>query len=181
MSLSGPKSSRNAEPNRDRSRIRHFRQNAATASRSSRTFGFTTRSPSHHHIYMLQGTHSPRNRPLRTQAKNQLPSLVSQTWTVLMRSRYNTDMQFEWDESKSTTNLRKHGVSFEEASSVFGDPLAITFQDPAHSAGEHRFLAFGVSVHGTLLVVSFVHRRKRTRLISARPATRGERKIYEEA
>ena len=89
-------------------------------------------------------------------------------------------MEFEWDGNKAATNLRKHGVSFEEASSVFGDPLTITFQDPAHSAAEHRFLAFGVSSRGILLVVSFIHRDKRTRLISARPATRGERKIYEE-
>jgi uncharacterized protein len=89
-------------------------------------------------------------------------------------------MQFEWDEDKAAENLRKHGVSFEEASSVFGDPLAITFQDPAHSTGEHRFLAFGVSLRGLLLVVSFVDRGNRTRLISARPATRTERKIYEE-
>jgi len=89
-------------------------------------------------------------------------------------------MQFEWDENKAATNLRKHGVSFEEASSVFGDPLAITFQDPAHSTGEHRFLAFGVSLRGLLLVVSFVDRGNRTKLISARPTTRTERKIYEE-
>ena len=89
-------------------------------------------------------------------------------------------MQFEWDGNKAAANLRKHGVSFEEASSVFGDPLAITFQDPAHSAGEHRFLAVGVSLRGVPLVVSFVDRGKRTRLISARPATRAERKIYEE-
>jgi hypothetical protein len=89
-------------------------------------------------------------------------------------------MQFEWDEDKAATNLRKHGVSFEEASSVFGDRLAITFQDPAHSTGEHRFLTFGVSLRGLLLVVSFVDRGNRTRLISARPTTRTERKIYEE-
>ena len=89
-------------------------------------------------------------------------------------------MQFEWDGNKAVANLRKHGVSFEEASSAFGDPLAITFQDPAHSTGEHRFLAFGVSLRGLLLVVSFADRGNRTRLISARPATRAERKIYEE-
>jgi hypothetical protein len=89
-------------------------------------------------------------------------------------------MEFEWDDNKAATNLRRHGVSFEEASWVFGDPLAITFQDPAHSAGEHRFLAFGVSRTGLLLVVSFADRGKRTRLISARQATRAEGKIYEE-
>ena len=89
-------------------------------------------------------------------------------------------MEFEWDGNKAAANLRKHRVSFEDASSVLGDPLAITFQDPAHSFGEHRFLAFGVSRTGLLLVVSFADRGKRTRLISARQATRAERKIYEE-
>jgi hypothetical protein len=89
-------------------------------------------------------------------------------------------MEFEWDKDKAAANLRKHGFSFKEASSVFGDPLAITFQDPAHSVGEHRFLTFGVSLNGLLLVVSSVDRGKRTRIISARQATRAERKIYEE-
>ena len=89
-------------------------------------------------------------------------------------------MEFEWDQDKAATNLSKHGVSFEEASSVFGDPLALSFQDPEHSIGEHRQLVFGVSHTGALLVVSFAHRGKRTRLISARRATRAERRIYEE-
>jgi len=89
-------------------------------------------------------------------------------------------MEFEWDRDKAAANLRKHGVSFEEASSVFGDPLAITFQDPAHSVGEHRFLMFGASLQGLLLVLSFAERGKRIRLISARMATRAERRIYEE-
>ncbi|MDX9973644.1 MAG: BrnT family toxin [FCB group bacterium] len=89
-------------------------------------------------------------------------------------------MQFECAAKEPTTNPPKHGVSFEEASSVFGDPLAVTFQDPAHSTGEHRYLAFGISARGLLLVVSFAERRKRIRIISARPATRAERKIYEE-
>jgi len=82
--------------------------------------------------------------------------------------------------NRTLSDREKHEISFEEASSVFGDPLAFTFQDPEHSAGEHRFLAFGVSRTGLLLVVSFAERGKRTRLISARPATRAERKIYEE-
>lgn len=89
-------------------------------------------------------------------------------------------MEFEWDRDKAAANLRKHGVSFEEASSVFGDALAITFNDPLHSVGEHRYLAFGVSHSGVLLVVSFAERRKRIRIISARRATRAERNIYEE-
>ncbi len=89
-------------------------------------------------------------------------------------------MEFEWDRDKALANLRKHGVIFEEASSVFGDALAITFNDPLHSVREHRYLAFGVSHSGVLLVVSFAERRKRIRIISARRATRAERNIYEE-
>lgn len=97
-----------------------------------------------------------------------------------MASGYNASMEFEWDASKAVLNARKHGIAFEEASSVFGDPLAITFQDPSHSAGEFRFLAFGISSRGVLLAVSFAERGKRVRIISARRATRAERKIYEE-
>jgi len=63
-------------------------------------------------------------------------------------------MEFEWDSEKATANLRKHRISFEEASSTFGDPLAITFHDPDHSVGEVRSLTFGVSRSGALLVVS---------------------------
>ena len=89
-------------------------------------------------------------------------------------------MEFEWDINKAGSNLRKHGVGFEDASSVFGDPLAITFDDPDRSVGEVRFLTFGVTRTGQLLVVSNTLRGKRVRLISARRATRAERKIYEE-
>ncbi len=74
-------------------------------------------------------------------------------------------MEFEWDSEKAMANLRKHRISFEEASSVFGDPLAITFHDPDHSVGEVRSLTFGVSRSGTLLVVSRTQRGKRVRLI----------------
>ncbi len=101
-------------------------------------------------------------------------------WIALEHSRYNGAMEFEWDNGKAAANLRKHGVSFEEASSVFGDALAITFNDPLHSIGEGRFLAFGVSYSGVLLVVSFAERGNCIRIISARRATRTERKIYEE-
>jgi uncharacterized DUF497 family protein len=89
-------------------------------------------------------------------------------------------MEFEWDTGKATLNRRKHRVSLEEASSVFGDPLAITFRDPDHSVGEARFVTFGLSATGALLVVAHTRRSRRTRLISARRATRAERKIYEE-
>ncbi|OOO01143.1 MAG: hypothetical protein USCGTAYLOR_02664 [Chromatiales bacterium USCg_Taylor] len=68
-------------------------------------------------------------------------------------------MELEWDCEKAATNLRKHRVSFEEASSVFGDPLAVTFHDPDHSVGEVRWLTFGVSRSGVLLVVSHTQRQ----------------------
>ena len=89
-------------------------------------------------------------------------------------------MQFSWDPKKAASNLRDHGVTFEEASSVFGDGLAITFDDPDHSEGESRLLTFGLSEQGRLLVVSHTERRGVVRIISARRATRAERKIYEE-
>ncbi len=88
-------------------------------------------------------------------------------------------MQFEWDPVKSTSNFKKHGVSFHEASTVFSDALAITFDDPDHSIREHRFLTFGHSRMGRLLVVVHAERHGRMRIISARRATRQERKIYE--
>ena len=89
-------------------------------------------------------------------------------------------MQFAWDPKKSASNARDHSVTFEEASSVFGDALAITFDDPDHSEGESRLLTFGLSEQGRLLVVSHTERRGLVRIISARRATRAERKIYEE-
>ena len=88
-------------------------------------------------------------------------------------------MEFEWDEQKAARNLTKHGVTFHEAATVFGDPLAMTFYDPDHSQDEDRFLTFGHSDSGLLLVVSHTDREERTRLISARRATRRERKLYD--
>ena len=89
-------------------------------------------------------------------------------------------MRFAWDPNKAASNLRDHRVTFEEASSVFGDALAMTFDDPDHSEGESRLLTFGLSEQGRLLVVSHAERRGIVRIISARRATRAERKIYEE-
>ncbi len=89
-------------------------------------------------------------------------------------------MEFEWDNHKAAANLRKHGVSFHEAATVFGDPMAITYHDPVHSGTEHRFLTFGLSQSGRLLVVAHTDRAPRTRLISARLMTKRERTIYEE-
>jgi len=88
-------------------------------------------------------------------------------------------MEFEWNPDKSEANLKKHGISFHEASTVFDDPLAITFNDPDHSIREHRFLTFGYSRMSQLLVVIHTERHGKTRIISARRATRQERKIYE--
>ena len=88
-------------------------------------------------------------------------------------------MQFEWDPAKARANVRKHGVSFEEASSIFGDALAYTFADPDHSVREGRWLTFGLSDRGRILLVSHVDRDDRVRIVSAREATKHERKIYE--
>ncbi len=89
-------------------------------------------------------------------------------------------MEFEWDNRKASANKRKHGVSFQEAGTVFGDPLAMTFADPDHSDGEHRCLTFGLSKSGRLLVVSHTERPRAIRIISAREVNQYERKIYEE-
>lgn len=89
-------------------------------------------------------------------------------------------MEFEWDERKAKSNLKKHGVSFHEAGTVFGDPMAITFHDPDHSGVEQRFLTFGLSRSNRLVVVAHVDRAQKLRIISARLMTRLERKIYEE-
>lgn len=89
-------------------------------------------------------------------------------------------LTFEWDEEKADANLRKHGVSFEEAKTVFGDPLSITIKDPRHSIGEHRYVDVGLSSEERLLVVVYTERRNVIRLISSREATRAERKAYEE-
>ena len=89
-------------------------------------------------------------------------------------------MNFEWDPRKAAENFRKHAVSFDEAATVFGDPLALTFTDPDHSGSEERLLTFGQSIQNRLLVVSHTPRNPRIRIISARRVTRRERTIYEE-
>jgi uncharacterized DUF497 family protein len=88
--------------------------------------------------------------------------------------------QYEWNAAKATANLRKHGVSFEEASTVFGDPLSINLPDPSHPIEDDRFLVLGLSIKHRLLVVAYAERGDKTRIISARPATRRERRDYEE-
>jgi uncharacterized DUF497 family protein len=89
-------------------------------------------------------------------------------------------MEFEWDESKAAANLSKHGVSFDEAKTVFDDPLYVDFYDPDHSYDEHRYIIVGQSRQGRVLIVSDTERDDVIRLISAREATRRERETYEE-
>ena len=87
---------------------------------------------------------------------------------------------FEWDPVKAAENLADHGVTFDEASNVFADPLSLLMGDPDHSDDEDRYLLLGMSVQQRLLVVAFTDRPPRTRIISARRATRRERRRYEE-
>lgn len=88
-------------------------------------------------------------------------------------------MDFLYDQKKAASNLRKHGVAFEEAVTIFGDALSITIPDPAHSEGEERFLTVGTSSAGRLLVVSHLEIGEDIRIINARRATRREKQTYE--
>ena len=90
-------------------------------------------------------------------------------------------LSFEWDENKAKANLAKHGVSFEEAATVFGDPLSLTIPDPAHSQTEDRLIILGHSHQRKLLVVVHTERGDNIRVISARRASRRERESYEES
>ncbi|MDH4152288.1 MAG: BrnT family toxin [Nitrospira sp.] len=89
-------------------------------------------------------------------------------------------MKFEWDLRNAESNLRKHGVSFDEAGSVFLDRLALSGPDPDHSVSELRYITFGMSRLGRLLVVSHTYRANAIRIINARRMTSSERKLYEE-
>jgi uncharacterized DUF497 family protein len=89
-------------------------------------------------------------------------------------------LEFEWDPQKAAANLTKHGVSFEEAATVFGDPLGRIVPDPRHSSGERRFALLGLSESRRLLAVMYAERTNAVRIISARRATRRERRDYEE-
>ena len=88
-------------------------------------------------------------------------------------------MQFEWDASKAFANIKKHGVSFEEAKTVFNNPLAVIFDDKQHSIGERREIIIGHSQRSQLLLIAFTERSKTIRIISARLATQREREDYE--
>ena len=89
-------------------------------------------------------------------------------------------LEFEWDPEKADANQKKHGVSFNEASTVFADPLSLTIPDPDHSEREERMLLLGTSRSGRLLVIAHTWQDRRIRLISAREANRRERNDYEE-
>lgn len=89
------------------------------------------------------------------------------------------NLRFEWDEKKADANLRKHGVSFEEAITVFRDPVAVTIYDVAHSEVEDRYIDIGVSASGYILVVVYTERDSSIRIISCRQATLSERRQYE--
>ncbi len=89
-------------------------------------------------------------------------------------------MQFEWDEDKATSNRSKHGVSFEEAKTVFDDLFYVDFYDPDHSEDEERYIIVGESSRGRLLIVSYTERDDSMRLVSAREVTRTEREAYKE-
>jgi uncharacterized DUF497 family protein len=89
-------------------------------------------------------------------------------------------MKIEWDPKKAKSNLEKHGVSFEEAAAALSDPMAATGADPDHSINEERYITFGVSEKGRLVVVSHTEKDQTIRIISARKASKGERELYEE-
>ena len=89
------------------------------------------------------------------------------------------EFNFEWDEDKAKQNLKKHNVSFFEAATVFNDPLSLTVNDPLHSTQEERFIDIGQSSQGRILVVVYTERSNNIRIISARLATRNERRAYE--
>jgi hypothetical protein len=89
-------------------------------------------------------------------------------------------MEFEWDPNKAEINLRKHGISFQEATTVFGDPLSISVPDPDHSVYEDRYIIVGLSTTGRLLIVSYTERGEHIRIITARLLTPQEKKDYED-
>lgn len=89
-------------------------------------------------------------------------------------------LKFEWNPKKAKKNIEKHGVSFDEAATVFSDPLSMTYDDPDHSYGESRYIIIGLSARGELLFVSHVETDDNIRIISARRLTLKERKQYEQ-
>lgn len=89
-------------------------------------------------------------------------------------------MKFEWDETKHQINIKKHGLTFPEASTAFGDPMALDFDDPEHSEGEYRLLLLALTATSRHVVISYTWDQDTIRLISARDMTKREQKIYQE-
>jgi uncharacterized DUF497 family protein len=89
-------------------------------------------------------------------------------------------VNFEWDPGKARQNRRKHRISFQEAATVFGDPLAVTYPDPDHSLSEQRFITVGMSSAGRVLIIAHVDCNENVRIINARKTTKREREYYEE-
>jgi len=89
-------------------------------------------------------------------------------------------VEYEWDPKKAARNLEKHAVSFEEATTVFDDPLYVDFYDPDHSIEERRYIVIGISIAGRILLVSYTEREGTIRVISAREVLPAERRMYEE-
>jgi uncharacterized protein len=87
-------------------------------------------------------------------------------------------LQFEWDNKKAQANSKKHGITFEEASTIFSDYLSLTIPDPIHSIGEERFITIGTSIENKLIVVVYTEYNEVIRIISARKATRNEIRLY---
>ena len=124
------------------------------------------------------GTVISRDEVAETKARGEFPATLH-----LELDRGGTAqarVAIEWDEDKARRNLSKHGVSFEEASTVFSDPFELLIHDPLHSEEEERFVSLAESRKRRLLVVVFTERGDKIRIISARKATRGERRKYEE-
>jgi uncharacterized protein len=90
------------------------------------------------------------------------------------------ELGFEWHEEKAKENLRKHGIRFEEAKTVFNDPFSITIADSEYSVEEERYIDIGLSINGQLLVVVYTERQSNIRIISCRKATKPERQVYEQ-
>ncbi len=122
----------------------------------------------------MDGADSLQSRLIQSLGPLWIASMSVSSGIIIM------SMRFEWDPKKAEKNLEKHGVTFQEAATIFGDPLAITFQDPDHSLEEERQLTFGQSLQRRLIVVSHTKRGGRTRIITARLMDRNERVIYEE-
>lgn len=99
---------------------------------------------------------------------------------VIASLAYHNNVNFEWDLAKAARNYLKHRVSFHEASTIFGDPLAVTFPDPDHSVSEKRFVTIGMSTVSRVLIVAHTDRGEAIRIITARRASPHERKYYEE-